>query len=166
MKSKTLSVKAAFVSSVMESYRHSHASELCRALSIYEAIDYVLSNSSYTPLSCHILIGSNCSVVIDELRFTLSIVLFARYLSPVLREIRIISKHQNIKTTPIKIKGYQDDFLLVHQLSKLEKMNIWCDLKAKRLIRNATKYFMPFPFELSSPYISNWNKDLILNNRT
>ena len=84
VKSRTLSVKAAFVSVVSESYRYSYASELCGALLIYEAIDYILLSSSYTLPLCHILIDSNCSAVIDELRFVSSIILFAKHLSSIL----------------------------------------------------------------------------------
>ena len=46
VKSRTLLVKAAFVSAVSESYRYSYTSELCGSLLIYKAIDYVLLSSS------------------------------------------------------------------------------------------------------------------------
>jgi len=135
VKSRILLVKAAFVLAVSESYRYSYTSELCGALSIYEVIDYILLSSSYTLLLYYILIGSDCSAMIDKLRFTSLIIPFMKHLSHILWEICMISKHWNIRTILIKIRGHQDNLLPVYQLSKLKKMNIWCNLQAKQLIK-------------------------------
>ena len=59
-----------------ETYRCSYTAELCRALSIYEAIDYILLSVSHTPTSYHILIETDCTAVIDMLGVTLSVIFF------------------------------------------------------------------------------------------
>ena len=58
----------------------------------------------------------------------------------------------NLQLHPIKIKVYLDNHLEWHELSFLEKENVYCDSAAKELILNKTRLSVPFPFQLSSPY--------------
>ena len=51
-----------------------------------------------------------------------------------------------------------------HKLSQLEKLNVLCNLKAKKLIRNEANHFIAFSFDLSLPYLTSWDKATIIKN--
>ena len=52
----------------------------------------------------------------------------------VVREIKIIFDQWNISTTPAKIKAHQDDRLEFEELTWQEKVNTFCNERAKALI--------------------------------
>lgn len=63
----------------------------------------------------------------------------------------------------MKIKVYQDKRLSLDRLSVEEKLNVWCNTRAKSLIKDETKIFTSFLFKLYLVYISFFDKNVIIN---
>jgi len=64
---RQLVVRAKFVTSVVEEYRHPFTAELCRALSIIKYIDSVLARYPHPDIEFTVRIGSDCSSILDTL---------------------------------------------------------------------------------------------------
>ena len=65
----------------------------------------------------------------------------------------------------MKIKAHQEEIKRREDLTLLEELNIQYDLRVKILIDNETREVVPFPFSLSSPFISLIFIQQILNNK-
>ena len=100
-----------------------------------------------------IMILSDCESVLNFLYSFLKIKLNLSKLYPIKREILRIKTIYKIKIVTFKVVAYQDDKLPNYKLLFLEKVNIICNKKAKLLIQQENRKSIPFPFQLTLPYI-------------
>ena len=61
------------------------------------------------------------------------------------------------------MKAYQDEIKWFEDFHLFERMNILYDQRAKEIIRKEIKSKIPFPFKLSSFFISLTTSNLIVN---
>ena len=79
--------------------------------------------------------GSDCQSAIHKFSLRQKVISFDSKLSYIVRELLYI-KHAYINSlTTVKIAGYQDEVKRLNALSFLERLNIQCDLEAKKLIQ-------------------------------
>ena len=64
-----------------------------------------------------------------------------------------------------KIEAHQDDLKEFNKLTWEEKLNVWCDLRAKYLIQTEEKSLVPWPFHLQSLFVKTKEDRVILNER-
>ena len=62
------------------------------------------------------------------------------------------------------MEAHKDDKISWNRLTWLEKLNTICNREAKKLITNKIRSLIPFPFSLSSLYISSGDK--VLNSKS
>ena len=86
-----------------------------------------------------------------------------RHLYQLLCQIKIILSKQGIIINPFKIKAHQDNILAFDSLSENENLNAKYDSRAKQLINEENRYYIPFPFILYSVYLSTFDNKKILN---
>ena len=79
-----------FISSVLIEYAHPFAVKICGALTIIIIIDYVLIRFPNIILEMDITISLDCQSALDNLWNILLIVISAKHLHQIVREIKII----------------------------------------------------------------------------
>ena len=65
----------------------------------------------------------------------------------------------------MKIQAHEDEKKALSELTWFEYLNVKCDERAKYLIQSEERDFVPFPFDLSSPYLTLKESKLVLNSK-
>ena len=141
-----------FISIVALIYRNDFAVESCGVLAICKLIKHTAQRRRIERL-IRVNISSDCAAVMSFLHCTRSTISNKATLYQIKREILLIKEKINSQISMTKVASHHDEIIPFNKSSFLEKVNTICDRKAKCLIQSETRGVIPFPFELSSPYI-------------
>ena len=157
--------KGDFISSVLIEYAYPFTAEIYRVLAIIIVINHMLIKYPNILSTLYLTIRLDYQLVLDNLWNSLSIITWTRYLYQLIREIKRIQYNWSLKLRPEKIKVYQDNIISSEKLTWLERLNIMCNTRAKELVKNENRSIVPFPFELTSPFLLSTLLENLISNK-
>ena len=152
-----------FITSSSKDYRSAYAAELCGVLASLQSIDNYLSKINDATM-LEISVATYCLGVIRRLERHAQVTTMSTKLHPIVREVLHLNSKRFKSIDFIKLDAHQDELKSFDELSFLEKLNVKCDTRAKELILNTLEdTIVPFPLDLSSPYVMIASNQLTLN---
>ena len=111
-----------------------------------------------------ISVATDCLGVIRRLERQAVVITMSNKLNSIIREFLHLKSKRFKSVEFIKVDAHQDNLKLFDDLSFFEQLNVKCDVRAKELILKVSEDAnIPFPLDLSSPYVMRTINYLILN---